>query len=115
MKQTRKTLISLRVKLAVFLLVALAAYAVVVRYCLQEVAIVPSFESLERENAAQDIRRCLGALKQEVRHLDIIADDWAAWDDTYIYMEDRNGTYIESNMTPDTFIDTRFNLIALFD
>ncbi|HEX9896358.1 MAG TPA: CHASE4 domain-containing protein [Dehalococcoidales bacterium] len=47
--------------------------------------------------------------------LDIMNHDWAAWDDTYIFAQDRNQDYLDSNTTDQTMINAGLNLIAIMD
>ena len=50
------------------------------------------------------------ALNREIYHLDSFTNDWAAWDDTYRFMQDRDPIYIESNLVDQTFVGNRLNL-----
>lgn len=82
-------------------------------YGIQRFIIFPSFVALEQEETKKDIDRCVEALRREIHHLDAFTYDWAAWDDTYQFVEDRNTFYIESNLVLDTFIDSSLNLIYI--
>ncbi|MDN5346855.1 MAG: hypothetical protein PWP65_419 [Clostridia bacterium] len=64
---------------------------------------------LERDDIHQNIERALQALEREIVTLDKFAEDWAAWDDTYIFVEDRNEEYIEKNLVDSTFEVLRLN------
>jgi sensor domain CHASE-containing protein len=54
-----------------------------------------SYRSLEQTEADKDIARCMGALRSEIHHLSLLTNDWAAWDDTYRFVQDRNENYIK--------------------
>ncbi|MBS7638002.1 HAMP domain-containing protein [Candidatus Bathyarchaeota archaeon] len=41
--------------------------------------------------------------------------DWASWDDTYNFIEDKNRDYIDSNLVDGTFINLRLNIILYYD
>src|ERR1035437_2324499 len=41
--------------------------------------------------------------------------DWAEWDDSYQFMQDKNSAYIESNLTDSTFFNNKWNLAAYVD
>jgi len=75
--------------------------------------IFPSFLALEREEAREDLERCVRALNREIYHLDSFTNDWAAWDDTYRFMQDRDPIYIESNLVDQTFVGNRLNLVYI--
>lgn len=106
--------LSIRKKVGVSLLGVVLLYtaldAIVDRF-----SVLPSFESLEREEAQRDIQRCTKALAREVHHLDLAAGDWAGWDDTYEFAADRNEEYIRANLVETTFTTNRLTLVAIFD
>lgn len=41
--------------------------------------------------------------------------DWASWDDTYNFIEDKNRDYIDSNTVDGTFANLRLNIILYYD
>jgi signal transduction histidine kinase len=51
----------------------------------------------EEEAAHLNLLRVTDAIAEEIRNLGRSAADYAAWDDTYRFIQDRNHTYIESN------------------
>lgn len=87
----------------------------ILNYFVQRFVIYPSFVELERNEAKKDIQRCVEALRREIYHLGIITDDWAAWNDTYHFVEHPNADYIESNLVVETFTDNRLNLIYFYN
>lgn len=102
----------LKTKIIGILLIILSLYAGL-SFAIQQIAIFPSFLSLERMLAERDLIRCVEALRRELHHLDLVTHDWAAWDDTYRFLEERHAGYIESNLGPKTFFDNQFNLIYI--
>lgn len=68
---------------------------------------------LEKDSVRQNIERAIGALEREIATLDKFAHDWAAWDDTYTFVEDRNEEYIKKNLVDSTFQVLRLNYIVL--
>lgn len=70
-----------------------------------------SFNQIEDESTRQDVERVLHSLESELTNLDKTADDWAAWDDTYLFMEDHNPEYLDSNLVDGTFISLQLNLM----
>lgn len=80
-------------------------------YAVYRLVLFPSYFSLERKGAQKDVSRCEGALQREIEHLNLLTNDWAAWDDTYRFIQDRNEDYIESNLVIETFSDNRLDLI----
>ncbi len=83
-------------------------------YLFQRYLIMPSFVSLERREAKSDILRVEDALSQEIHHLAQIDSDWAQWDDTYKFVQDRNKAYIKSNLIPNELWEsTKLNLVYI--
>lgn len=91
------------------------AVFLVLDYGVQRYIVFPSFQSLERSEATKDIERCRTAVAREIEHLNSFTADWASWDDTYQFVEDRNDTFIKTNLLIDTFVDAKMNLICVFD
>jgi two-component system NtrC family sensor kinase len=105
---------SLRSKILLILLVVVTLYAAL-DYGIQRLVVFPSFIALEQHEAKKDLERCFEALRRESYHLDTFNHDWAAWDDTYEFVRDRNADYISSNLVAQTFIDNKLNLIYVCD
>ncbi len=55
------------------------------------------------------------ALRSEINHLDSLAFDWAAWDDTYDFVTSLDEKYINSNLLFFTFRDSELNLVFFLD
>ncbi|WP_338834114.1 hypothetical protein MHLNE_04700 [Moorella humiferrea] len=64
---------------------------------------------LENESIRENVERALQALEREIAALDKSAADWATWDDTYSFVEDRNREYIEKNLVDNVFQILRLN------
>jgi sensor domain CHASE-containing protein len=77
--------------------------------------VLRSFVTLERTAAQRDLARCAQAITREIKHLDTLAQDWAAWDDTYTYVQDHNRDYEAANLLWETFVSARLNLLYIVD
>ncbi|MBF0336064.1 MAG: hypothetical protein HQL40_20915, partial [Alphaproteobacteria bacterium] len=64
--------------------------------------VLPAFERAEWEEATADGRRLFQALAVESAGLGTHARDYAVWDDVYAYIEDRDPSFIETGITPDS-------------
>jgi signal transduction histidine kinase len=102
----RKTLVTL---LSVFGLLVALMYAVSRQVILGEHA------ALETEIARQTAQRAVALLDQWQADLSSTLVDWAQWDDTYQFMQDRNSRYLESNFGPQTSDAIRVDLMLFFD
>ena len=87
----------------------------VILFVLSQVVILNSYEELEEQNTRQNVERVLNVFSDDLSDLDATTFDWAAWDDTYAFIEDRNEEYIESNLVDGTFIDLGLNLMLFIN
>lgn len=88
---------SLRFKL-VLIPGAVVALYVVFQLSLQRQVVFPSFREMERQETLDDLHRVCEAIANEVEHLDTTCHDWAAWDDTWDFVETGNSKYVEGNL-----------------
>ncbi len=91
------------------------ACLVLMLYLVSRVILLGSFAELEERYARRDVERVLSALSDELAALDTMVFDWAAWDDTYTFIEDANEEYIESNLVDETFTSSRLNLMLFIN
>jgi PAS domain S-box-containing protein len=106
--------VSLKTKI-VLILVFMVLIHMAIDYGIQRFVLMPSFINLERKGACDDMYRCLRAIDSEVRHLETLCVDWAAWDDTYKFVADGNKEYITSNLKPSTFVEDKLNVLYICD
>lgn len=81
-------------------------------FAASHIILLGSFRQLEKEQTLRNVERVKNSLRNELANLDNSANDWAAWDDTYAYIENHNKEYQVSNLTPTTFVQLRINLMA---
>lgn len=84
---------------------------VAVLYSISQVIVMGSFVELEEENTHQNVERVLKSLSNDLAMMSSTANDWAAWDDTYTFIEDGNPDYIEGNLMDGTFTNLRLNIM----
>ena len=87
------------------------AVLISVQYMISEIIFLESFASLEEQDTIQNIERVRNALLADLKSFDNFIFDWAAWDDTYEFVQNGNQEYIESNLVDETFIGSEINLI----
>ncbi|MBN1886649.1 MAG: GAF domain-containing protein [Thermoflexales bacterium] len=80
-------------------------------YVISRVILLDAFVELEEQDLSQSVGQVLGALSQEISDLDMLAGDWAAWDDSYAFIEDGREEYVESNLVDSTFANLQLNLV----
>ncbi|MDI6772445.1 MAG: EAL domain-containing protein [bacterium] len=81
-------------------------------YVTTTIVVLDGYRALEAEDAVRNVERARYALREELRQLDTVARDWAWWDDTYTFIEDRNAAYIRSTLTDETIGGLRLNMLA---
>lgn len=74
-----------------------------------------SFSNLERGIVAENVERARQGLLNVINRIDSLALDWASWDDSYAFINDRNLHFIESNLNDQTLINQRLNVVIFFD
>jgi sensor domain CHASE-containing protein len=106
MRLTQRTLLIVAPTL---LLATLAIYA------LGRLTLYPSFEALEREQAATNAERLLRQIEGEYESITASVEDWGYWDDTYRFLDGENPGYIDDNLAVDSQLSLRNQLFALYD
>lgn len=74
-----------------------------------------SINQIEQKDVNKNIDRVVNEIKQEEGNLSAVAQDWAAWDDTYEFIKDGNAKYIDNNLHKEGFINLNLNLMAFID
>lgn len=97
-----------------FSALALGAFLAVV-FLVSRFALLNGFARLESESSRENIHHLQNGLQNEQSQLEIMARDYAQWDQTYQFMETRNSDYVRTELTSDTFKIIHINLFVLFD
>ncbi len=66
---------------------------------------------MEQKTTRQSINLVLNALSNELDALNATTQDYAAWDDTYAFMQDGNPNYVDLNLMDATFANLRLNIM----
>ncbi len=74
------------------------AILLVVLTLISHLVILGGFTRLETEDMEVNVKRSLNELSNTLDWLNATAGDWAPWDDTYYFIQDRNADYIQSNL-----------------
>jgi sensor domain CHASE-containing protein len=110
----KKFSMSLQARILVIVLAVVGLYAAI-DYASQRFFVLPGFISLEQSEAQNTMRRCVGAVKREISSLAKSAREWAASQDTYQFVDDRNDGYISTHLGAGSFIKNNLNLIHISD
>jgi len=75
----------------------------------------PSFNNLEIQESKKGISQAINSLNYRLSDLQGRTQDYATWDDTYNYVQNRNSAYIEANFVEDTFVNLNLNLVVIIN
>jgi PAS domain S-box-containing protein len=81
-------------------------------YIAAELIVPPNFAALERQHVETDLLQTDAVLRNEAAALALTAQDWAAWDETYQFVEDGNQEYVRANLPDQTFVDLHLNVMV---
>ena len=70
-----------------------------------------NFLELEQADTLENVERVQEAIFTEQTYLNNVVQDWACWNDTYSFIEDRNQQFIDSNIQNQTFTGLKINTI----
>lgn len=88
---------------------------IVILYGTSRVILLGGFARLEEHDVRRNVGRALSALSDRLASLGAVVEDWATWDDTYDFMEDKSTKYIASNLGDLTFSNLGLNVMLYID
>ncbi len=97
------------------ILVSVVLAVTLTYYVVFRLVVLQSFIDLDRMGAEKDMNRCTAALNRELGLLNRFVHDWAAWDDTYRFVRDRNPEFAEDNLQGEVFRDQNLNIIHIYN
>ena len=77
--------------------------------------VYPTFESFERESAAQNLLRAQQAVNAELVALEILGREYSEWDHSYNYVQGLRKEFEEENLDNTYWKNIDINLMAFFD
>lgn len=105
---------SVRIKLiAIILSIIISVMAIL--YIVSNQILIKSYLQIENTSVTNNIQRIEDALSNEESELSLKLIDWAAWDDTYKFIQDKNPEYIKSNLNNSSLVNLKLNLAAFID
>lgn len=88
---------------------------IAILYTTSQFILIASFKQLEEQNTQKNIERARDALLDDTNRLDSIACDYAAWDETYNYVQDGNEAFIEANFIPSALANLHINYMLFYN
>ncbi len=84
-------------------------------YAFSRLIFIRGLKEIEEQNTSVQVEQAVGVLTYLINDLEADTADWAAWDDTYEFIQDYNQEYIQSNLVDETFITLRLNAMLFID
>ncbi|WP_292379604.1 CHASE4 domain-containing protein [Methanosarcina sp. UBA289] len=103
--------ISKKVILITFLIFGVLTAAFTLTHNMQ----LSSFLELEQTDTLKNVERVQNAISTQQGYLNYINQDWACWDDTYRFIEDRNQNYTKVNLRNQTLAGIQVNVMLFVD
>ena len=82
-------------------------------YAASSSILLGSLLQAEEQEATQAVKGVLSVFGQTADDFNSRFADWSAWDDTYVFIQNRNSEFIASNLVPEGLANLRVN-IAVF-
>ena len=70
-----------------------------------------NFLELEQQDTLKNVERVQNAIATEQGYLDYIVQDWACWDETYQFVEDKNEQFVNINLQNQTLAGINVNVM----
>ena len=104
----------IRTKVVVLLSVVFVALALV-EWGVGKMLLLPRFEQIETDNARIAMKRIDYGVYQALGELQVSANDWGNWADTYRFMRDRNSDYARENLSLTAMRQLHLTVLAFVD
>lgn len=82
-------------------------------YAASSTILLHSLKQAEEQSTRQVVAGVLSIFTQTQQEFSSRFADWAAWDDTYAFVEDANKYYIQSNLIPEGLANLKVNLVLI--
>ena len=99
----------------IFIIVIMLLGLLVIAFLPMHIFLRNSFITLEEQNISRNAERAASGLADSIAQLDRTAHDYAAWDDTYNFVADRNSDYVNTNLIDETFVNIQLNFLMILD
>jgi sensor domain CHASE-containing protein len=100
--QKKMIAINISITLSMLILISLFSYFTINK----------GFSKLENENANINCKRVQEAINREFGMLKSISIDWAEWDDTYLFIQNKYSDYPASNLNDETLANLNIEFIS---
>ncbi|MBD1915400.1 MULTISPECIES: adenylate/guanylate cyclase domain-containing protein [Cyanophyceae] len=74
-----------------------------------------SYGRFEQQDAHRNLQRVDEVLAGDLAQIQSLTEDWAAWNDTYAFIQNGNPDYLESNLSKYAFERLQLNVVAFIN
>lgn len=89
-------------------------FFIIILWIVSYVMIVPNYKDIETKKNNVNINTLLSNINKEITNLKKIINDYSKWDDTYNFINDKNGAYIYENFRKGTSTLNDLNIDMIF-
>ncbi|HAR63269.1 MAG: hypothetical protein DKM50_07635 [Candidatus Margulisiibacteriota bacterium] len=93
----------------IFIISLILISIIIGMYVMARLVLLNGFLRVEEQDVNRNILRVKEVIAERLEKVD--KQDWAKWDDTYKFIDDKNSTYIESNLSDQSLKDLEINLM----
>lgn len=105
---------TLKMKTAGLIGITMAAF-IILLFLFMRPVILNDAKLMDEESLETDRKRVESYIESERMDLQRFNRDWAVWDDSYAFMQNRSEAYIGSNLIPETFENSAINLMVFIN
>jgi len=77
--------------------------------------IIKSYNDLEDHFSRQYVDRTSDQLDRQIDYITVINENWASWDATYSFMQDRNPAFLTTNFDTENLLGWQTSFVLLWD
>ncbi|HWR26585.1 MAG TPA: CHASE4 domain-containing protein, partial [candidate division Zixibacteria bacterium] len=88
---------------------------IVFLYTITSAVVSNGFSQVEKRDTMKNVDRVNDALSDELSVLSGVVGDWAAWNETYTFVNGENPNFVEEQIADRTFIEIRLNLVLFIN
>src|SRR5659263_590011 len=99
-------------KKTLIVMVATLICLILFLYVSSSVIVMNGFTQVEKQDTQKNVQRVQEALSDELSVLNGVVGDWAAWNETYNFVNGENPNFIKEQIADRTFIEIRLNPVS---
>lgn len=114
MQNSGRRYLNIRAKVILLLSAVFLTFALV-EWGVSDLLLLPRFEQIERDNATTAMKRMDAGVTQALDGLQVSANDWGNWSDTYRFMVDHNAAFGQENLNATSMRQLHLTALAFID